>query len=172
MFNQAAMNEQCTFEHSGSAAPSTPSVSGDPDGVLANIFRESSGDGPHGPGVRYACQRCTACCRWPGDVILTDEDVARISRFLGLSEWDFIQRHTRLSRNRRHLSLHEVDDGACAFLDGGDCRLQPVKPAQCAGFPNRWVFPGWQQVCEALPLAVPVAVATTGQGDAVSEPPR
>ena len=113
--------------------------------------------GPHGPGVRYLCQRCTACCRWPGDVILSETDISRISRFLGLTEWDFIQRHTRLSRNRRHLSLHEAGDGACAFLDGDDCRLQPVKPEQCAGFPNRWVFPGWRQVCEAVPVAVAAA---------------
>ena len=40
------------------------------------------------------------------------------------------------------------------MLDGNACRIHPVKPAQCAGFPNKWNFPGWRQVCEAVPVAV------------------
>jgi hypothetical protein len=29
-----------------------------------------------------------------------------------------------------------------------------VKPEQCAGFPNKWNFTGWRQVCEAIPVPV------------------
>lgn len=88
---------------------------------------------------------------------LTEADIPRIAAFLGLSEWDFIQQHTRLDASRRGLSLlegPEGTDGACAFLDGRDCRLQEVKPEQCRGFPNAWNFPGWREVCEAVPMAL------------------
>ena len=104
------------------------------------------------PGVCYVCQRCTACCRWPGDVRIEPEELAPIARFLGLSEDDFIRRFTRLRTNRQGLSLTERDNHECIMLDGDACRIHPVKPAQCDGFPNKWNFPGWRQVCRAVPV--------------------
>ena len=98
----------------------------------------------------YACQRCTNCCRWPGFVKLTDSDISAISNFLGLSEIDFIEKFTRLRPRRDGLALTDQPDGACIFLQGRDCRIQPVKPIQCSGFPNEWNFPGWREVCEAI----------------------
>jgi len=103
------------------------------------------------PSVTYLCQRCGNCCRWPGDVIVTDDEVSAIAAHQGLAVEEFIQRFTRLSANRRHLSLIEKEDGACFFLDGANvCRIQPVKPEQCKGFPNRWRFEGWREICEAI----------------------
>ncbi len=105
------------------------------------------------PTVHYVCQRCTACCKWPGDVRLEPDEITPIARFLGLSVQDFIQCHARLRSNRQGLSLMEKDNHACIMLEGDACRIHPVKPAQCRGFPNKWNFPGWRQVCAAL--AVP-----------------
>ena len=68
----------------------------------------------------------------------------------------FVQVHTRLTANRSGLSLLEHADGRCVWLDGIDCRLQPVKPVQCRGFPNEWNFPGWRDVCEAIEVPGPV----------------
>jgi uncharacterized protein len=48
--------------------------------------------------------------------------------------------------------LQENPDGTCVFLEGRNCRIHPVKPDQCAGFPNTWNFPGWREVCEAIPV--------------------
>ena len=103
--------------------------------------------------LRYACQRCTNCCRWPGFVKLTDSDISAISNFLGVSEIDFIQEFTRLRPRRDGLALTDQPDGACIFLQGRDCRIQPVKPIQCSGFPNEWNFPGWRNVCEAIEIS-------------------
>ena len=39
-----------------------------------------------------------------------------------------------------------------AFLEDGEpcgCRINPVKPKQCDGFPSRWSFPGWEAECGA-----------------------
>lgn len=100
------------------------------------------------------CQRCTACCRWPGQVRLTGAEFARLAAFLGMTEHDFIQRHTRLTADRRGLALQERPDHTCVFLEGNNCRVQPVKPQQCRDFPNRWNFPGFQQFCHAIPREV------------------
>lgn len=101
----------------------------------------------------YACQRCGNCCRWPGDVIVTTTEVDAIASFVGMEVSAFIQNYTRLSANRKHLSLIDKEDGSCYFLEGvNTCRLQAAKPEQCRGFPNQWRFPGWRDVCEAIEI--------------------
>jgi Fe-S-cluster containining protein len=87
-------------------------------------------------------------------VRLADEEIARLAAFKGLSEHDFIQRFTRLSPDRRGLALQEKAGSECVFLDGDDCSVQPVKPQQCCDFPNLWNFPGFEQVCRAIPRMV------------------
>ena len=110
------------------------------------------------PEIHYQCQRCTHCCRWPGFVRLEASEIAPIASFLGLEEHDFVQRYTRLRPQRDGLALIDkgsAPDGAynheCIFLEGRNCRIQAVKPRQCAGFPNTWNFPGWREECEAIP---------------------
>src|ERR1700710_1264256 len=100
--------------------------------------------------IWYQCQRCANCCKWPGLVRLTESDIAAIAAHVGLSEWDFIQRYTRLRPERDGLALLDTASGACIFLGGNACAIQPVKPVQCRGFSNAWNFPGWRDVCEAV----------------------
>jgi len=107
------------------------------------------------PAVWYQCQRCTNCCRWPGFVHLRDADITAIAAYLAITEWDFIQRYTRLRPDRGGLALTDTASGACIFLEGNACAIQPVKPLQCEGFPNTWNFPGWREVCEATPQPFP-----------------
>jgi Fe-S-cluster containining protein len=85
-------------------------------------------------------------------VRISDREISAIARFLRCSEYQFIQRFTRLRPQRDGLALQENSDGSCIFLEGKDCRINPVKPDQCAGFPNTWNFPGWREVCEAVPV--------------------
>jgi hypothetical protein len=100
------------------------------------------------------CQRCTACCRWPGQVRLSEVEIARLATFKGLSENEFIQQFTRLRWDRGGLALKEQPDGACIFLEGENCAVQPVKPQQCREFPNLWNFPGFEKICHAIPREV------------------
>ena len=99
--------------------------------------------------VHYECVRCAACCRWPGEVKVRPEEITHLAAFLGLPEDDFIQRYTRLQFLRRGLALTEKANGECVFLDGRDCRVQPVKPRQCRDFPNVWNFSGFERECRA-----------------------
>ena len=105
--------------------------------------------------IFYECQRCTACCRWPGNVRVSDEEIAALAKFKGLSDFDFIQKFTRLHTDKRGLSLIEKPNHECIFLDGINCTVQPVKPQQCKDFPNKWNFPGWRDVCQAIPRDIP-----------------
>lgn len=104
--------------------------------------------------IHYQCVRCTECCRWPGRVELGGSEISALAAFLGLEERDFIERYTQLRRDRRGLALLDAADGACVFLDGRDCRVQPVKPRQCREFPNGWSFPGFEKLCRAVPREV------------------
>ena len=92
-------------------------------------------DPPTGGDTYYVCQRCTACCKWPGDVCLEHDEIEPIAAFLGLAVEEFTERYTRLRANRQGLSLIDKGDShECIMLDGADCRLQEVKsrsPLNC-----------------------------------------
>lgn len=126
--------------------------------------------------IFYECDRCTACCRWPGQVRLNDTEISAIATHLGLAEPEFIQRFTRVNAARNGLALQDHADGSCIFLDGGDCRIQTAKPQQCRDFPNLWNFPGFEVVCRARPVEVDAAEwrrrvqAATGRSVATGDP--
>jgi len=109
-------------------------------------------------------------------VRLTAEEITRLAAFREVGEHEFIQQFTRLRSDRLGLALMDKANGECVFLDGGDCAVQPVKPQQCRDFPNLWNFPGFEQVCHAVPKMVSVeeyqrlVVQATGRkADAISE---
>ena len=106
--------------------------------------------------VFYECDRCTACCRWPGQVRLTDPEIKRLAAFKGITEFDFIQQYTHLATDRRGLVLENKPNHECIFLEGNNCAVQPVKPQQCRDFPNLWNFPGFEKICQAKPKDVSV----------------
>jgi len=96
--------------------------------------------------IELQCERCGACCRWPGEVRLSEEELSKLAHFKGLGEPEFIAQHTRLRKDRRGLALKENPDRSCIFLDGLNCMVQPVKPQQCKEFPSRWVNLLWGKV--------------------------
>ena len=128
--------------------------------------------------IFYECQRCTACCRWPGQVRLSDAEITRLAAFKQVSGFDFIQRFTRLRHDRRGLTLMEKSNGECVFLEGSDCSVQAVKPQQCRDFPNRWNFRDFQKVCHAIPRRLAEAeyrrllAEATGRQAASPDSPR
>ncbi|HEY1081355.1 MAG TPA: YkgJ family cysteine cluster protein, partial [Prosthecobacter sp.] len=65
------------------------------------------------PKPYYQCQRCGNCCRWPGDINVTDAEVTAIAAFLKMPEDDFIRDCTRLNVNRTGLSIIDKPNGEC-----------------------------------------------------------
>ncbi len=101
-------------------------------------------------GHHYVCTQCGTCCRWEGYVRLREDEVDTIAEFLGMPVEQFVARYTALTDDRRSLTLIERADGGCVMLTPDNrCRINPVKPFQCQGFPNTWNFPGWDELCRA-----------------------
>ena len=87
----------------------------------------------------------------PGYVALEAGEPEAIAAFLGMDVYAFTERYTTLTFNRKDLSLTEQEDGCCVFLlDDNSCRIQPVKPAQCKGFPFLWRSKRLETECVAL----------------------
>jgi uncharacterized protein len=92
-------------------------------------------------GMRFECQPgCTACCRQPGFVYLTEHDLLRAAAFLGMTAEAFERKY--VYRTRRLLRLRTPREGRCHFLREGGCSIHPVKPAQCR------IFPFWPELVE------------------------
>ena len=87
---------------------------------------------------QFRCSGCGECCRWTGAVLLEGFDLPRFAAHLGLSEQEFIDRHTRLAPNRRQLALLDGTGESCAFLEGDRCSVYEARPEQCRTFPYAW----------------------------------
>lgn len=96
------------------------------------------GKNPAAEAGLFSCLKCGDCCRWPGHVWLTPEDIARLAAREGLAETEWIERHAELTRNRAGLSLREKPDGSCLYLSDGRCAVYEDRPRQCRDFPGNW----------------------------------
>ena len=85
---------------------------------------------------------------------MSEAEIKKIAAYLDMTFDDFVAKHTDLRLNRTGLTLKVKPNGECEFLNGIDCQINPVKPDQRAGFPNKWNFPGWKKTCEALPVSL------------------
>jgi len=83
--------------------------------------------------MRFKCQPgCIACCTQKGWVYLTEDDIKRAARFLGMRAATFEKRYVYRMKTRRRLRRAM---SACPFLDGAGCSIHPAKPTQCRAFP-------------------------------------
>lgn len=101
--------------------------------------------------IFYECDRCTACCRWPGEVKISETEIDQIAAFLEITPDIFIQKYSRVRADRQGLALTDKPNEECIFLEGNSCQIQSVKPRQCSEFPNLWNFPGFEKICKAIP---------------------
>lgn len=100
----------------------------------------------------FSCRRCGACCRIKDGIVrVSDTEIARIARYLGMTEERFIAEETEIAPDRRGLILKSLPDGACAYLTADNlCRINPVKPDKCRTFPFAWTNDDSDTVCPAL----------------------
>jgi Fe-S-cluster containining protein len=82
----------------------------------------------------YDCCKCNNCCK-SYSIILDNDEVKRISTFLGLTDSDFIVKYLT-NADAEDEKPYKFKATTCAFLnDDGRCRIQDCKPDVCAGFP-------------------------------------
>jgi Fe-S-cluster containining protein len=75
-----------------------------------------------------------------GYVYLTEEDVRRAAKFVGLSRKAFETKYVYRTRHQRR--FRKPRDKQCPFLEQGGCSIHPAKPTQCR------TFPFWPEIVE------------------------
>ena len=91
---------------------------------------------------RFVCACCGNCCRWGGYVYAKEDDFPPIAKYLGITVEELIDKYTSLSPDRSCLVFSDKADGSCVFQDSNNlCTINPVKPKQCATFPQDWNVP-------------------------------
>ncbi len=92
-------------------------------------------------GFRFQCvPGCSNCCEQKGNVYVTEGDIERAARFLGLPREAFEARY--VYRTRHQIRLRKPPKSACFFLADKRCTIHPVKPVQCR------LFPFWPELVE------------------------
>lgn len=106
--------------------------------------------------ARFACHQCGACCRGDGYVSLTHDDIVRISEHLGMEPADFLEEHAHFDDPAHEWRLLDQLDElqSCIFLEADNtCRIHPVKPEQCVGFPRKWRPENIAEFCRGWRIA-------------------
>jgi Fe-S-cluster containining protein len=86
------------------------------------------------PPLRFECQRgCTNCCDQPGFVYLTEDDLKRAAKFVGMTVKAFEAKY--VYRTTHNLRFRKPGDKQCPFLESYGCSIHPAKPTQCRTFP-------------------------------------
>lgn len=91
--------------------------------------------------MRFECQPgCTECCKQQGFVYLSEADLLRAAKFVGMSAMRFERKYVYRTRNR--LRLRVPRQRHCHFLTDGGCSIHPAKPTQCR------IFPFWPELVD------------------------
>jgi len=88
-------------------------------------------------GLRFKCRGCGGCCTGePGYVWVTDEEIERISKAVGLPRYQFENSFVRLVAGKKK-SLIELPGGDCVLFDPQTrgCRVYADRPVQCRTWP-------------------------------------
>ena len=79
------------------------------------------------------CLACANCCK-VATVRLADRDVAKLSKYIGLSPAAFLRDYTELSDEEGRI-LRRTEAG-CVFLVGNECTVYDQRPGNCSDFPH------------------------------------
>lgn len=89
--------------------------------------------------VELGCDRCDTCCKYRGDIRLTIKNIFDISRYLGITPADFIEKYTNeVEGQEPERVLKAVGKyEECIMYDTKNklCSINSVKPLQCVVFP-------------------------------------
>ena len=67
---------------------------------------------------------------------IAEREVARLSRYLGLTPKQFIAQYTTMSAQEDDEIILRRNDAGCIFLDGNDCTIYEARPDTCKLFPH------------------------------------
>lgn len=85
----------------------------------------------------YSCSKCPGyCCSYP-EIEVTQRDIARLAKHLGLTEAQAEARYTKGDRLLRH-QKDTIFDSVCVFLDPQTrrCTVYDARPGVCRDYPE------------------------------------
>ncbi len=97
-------------------------------------------------GLKFECQRCSACCRHdPGYVYLSALDFIRLRSFLGLDFAEFFNKFIRMVDvgSGYAVSLKEKSNYDCIMWSPNGCSVYEARPVQCS------TYPFWNSIIES-----------------------
>ncbi|NLH94625.1 MAG: YkgJ family cysteine cluster protein [Synergistaceae bacterium] len=123
-------------------------------------------------GLLFSCIQCGRCCRRNGIVVLTPQEMEKISAFLGLSSDEGLRCYA--TRQEGRLVLRDGPRGECIFYEWATarCKVYLVRPHQCRQYPfwpsilkNRENWEEERKLCPGIGEWKPSA---SGRGPVVS----
>ena len=84
------------------------------------------------PDDLFSCQRCGECCKGYGGTYLSEADIDRIRRFLGMKRELFIRDFCQMSGGK--YLIVQGEGGYCKLWDQ-TCTIHVVKPRMCRRWP-------------------------------------
>ena len=82
---------------------------------------------------RIDCTACANCCR-VATTRITERDVEKLSKTLGISQQRFLAEYTREDSDEG--LVLKRNEGGCVFLEGNLCAVYDSRPHTCSFFPH------------------------------------
>jgi len=79
------------------------------------------------------CTQCANCCR-VSEVGITDRDIDKLTKFLGVTREEFIRDSTQ--RDEAGDLILKKTEAGCVFLKDNLCTVYEARPHNCANFPH------------------------------------
>ncbi len=80
------------------------------------------------------CKECAECCRVT-EVEITERDIEKLAKFLGIRKVDFVAQYTATG-DEGEMILARTKESGCVFLSGNECTVYEARPANCERFPH------------------------------------
>ncbi|MGD1069873.1 MAG: YkgJ family cysteine cluster protein [Bryobacteraceae bacterium] len=84
---------------------------------------------------RTDCRACANCCK-VAETDITERDVDRLARALGIAPKQFVLEYTTMSVQEEGETILRRNQHGCIFLDGNDCTIYDDRPDTCRNFPH------------------------------------
>jgi Fe-S-cluster containining protein len=81
------------------------------------------------------CRACANCCK-VAETDITNRDVDRLAKYLGIKPKQFIAQYTTSSVQEEGETILRRTENGCIFLDGNDCTVYKARPDTCQDFPH------------------------------------
>jgi Fe-S-cluster containining protein len=81
------------------------------------------------------CRACANCCR-VAETDVTERDIARLARYLGMTPRQLVEQYTTTSAFEQKEPILRRRENGCIFLEGNDCTIYEARPDTCRDFPH------------------------------------